>query len=383
MIVGTAGHIDHGKTSLVRALTGVDTDRLKEEKERGISIDLGFAYLPAPDGLVLGFVDVPGHERFRPTILAGSGGLGFVVLGVAGGGGGMPPAVEPPAIGGLLGIERGLVALTKADLAAPLWRTHVASEIGRALSSTRLAGAPVIPVSVVTGDGIEDVRRHLFDASRSFGRRAAEGQFRLAVDRSFTLTGTGTVATGTVLSGRVTVGDRVIVRPAGLGRGGASHPGQKRPTGRGQAGHRCALNLAGDAITKEAIRRGDVVLEPELHAPADRIDASLRLLPSDAKPVCQWMPVRLHHAAAEVGARIVLLEDEALIPGGEKRVQLVLEMPIAAAAGDRFVLRDVSAQRTIGGGRFLDLRAPARKRRTPARLAQLDALALTGPERAL
>ena len=383
MIVGTAGHIDHGKTSLVRVLTGVDTDRLKEEKERGISIDLGFAYLPAPDGSVLGFVDVPGHERFVHTMLAGAGGMDFVVLVVAADDGVMPQTLEHLAIVDLLGIERGIVALTKADLVAPPWCTHVASEIGRALSSTRLASAPVIPVSVVTGDGIEELRRDLFDASRSFGRRAADGRFRLAVDRSFTLIGTGTVVTGTILSGRVTTGDRVIVSPSGLVARVRSIHAQNRPTDSGQAGDRCALNLAGDAITKEAIRRGDVVLDPELHAPADRIDASLRLLPSEAKPVSQWMPVRLHHAAAEVGARIVLLEDEALIPGAEKRVQLVLEAPIAAAASDRFVLRDVSAQRTIGGGRFFDLRAPARKRRTPARLAQLDALGLAEPERAL
>src|SRR5262245_30071047 len=325
MIVGTAGHIDHGKTSLVRALTGVDTDRLKEEKERGISIDLGFAYLPAPDGSVLGFVDVPGHEGFVHTMLAGASGIDFVVLVVAADDGVMPQTLEHLAIVDLLGIERGLVALTKADLAAPSWHVHVASAIGRALSPTRLAGAPVIPVSVVTGDGIEDVRRHLFDASRSFGRRAAEGRFRLAVDRSFTLTGTGTVVTGTVLSGSVTVGDRVIVSPSGLVARVRSIHAQNRPTDSGQGGDRCALNLAGDGLTKDAIRRGDVVLEPELYAPADRIDASMRLLLSEARPIGQWMPVRLHHAAAEVGARIVLLEDEALIPGGEKRVQLVLE----------------------------------------------------------
>jgi selenocysteine-specific elongation factor len=383
MIVGTAGHIDHGKTSLVRALTGVDTDRLKEEKARGISIDLGFAYLPAPDGSVLGFVDVPGHERFVYTMLAGASGIDFVVLVVAADDGVMPQTLEHLAIVDLLGITHGVVALTKADLASPTRREQVAAGIANALSPTGLADAPVIPVSTLTGEGIDELREHLFAASRSLGRRAARGRFRLAVDRSFTLAGAGTVVTGTVLSGEVVVGDRVIVSPSGLAARVRSIHAQNRPAERGQAGERCALNLVGEAITKEAIRRGDVVLDPELHAPADRIDAVVRLLASETKTVGQWMPVRLHHAATEIGARVVLLEDEPLAPGGEKRVQLVLEKPIEAAAGDRFVLRDTSAQRTIGGGRFLDLRAPARKRRTPARLAQLDALAIENPEQAL
>src|SRR5262245_28831112 len=291
MIVGTAGHIDHGKTTLVRALTGVDTDRLKEEKARGISIDLGFAYLPAPDGSVLGFVDVPGHERFVHTMLAGASGIDLVLLVVAADDGVMPQTLEHLAIVDLLGIERALVALTKADLAAPPWRTHVASDIARVLSPTRLAGAPVIPVSVVTGDGIEELRRYLFDASHAFGRRAGAGRFRLAVDRSFTLAGTGTVVTGTVMSGTVAVGDQVVVSPSGLTARVRSIHAQNRPAERGQAGERCALNVAGEAIAKEAIRRGDMVLDPDLHAPAERIDAILRLLPSEARPVGQWMPV--------------------------------------------------------------------------------------------
>jgi selenocysteine-specific elongation factor len=383
MIVGTAGHIDHGKTSLVRALTGVDTDRLKEEKARGISIDLGFAYLPAPDGSVLGFVDVPGHERFVHTMLAGASGIDFVLLVVAADDGVMPQTLEHLAIVDLLGITRGLVALTKADLAAPSRRAEVATDIARALSATRLAGTPVLPISTVTGEGIEELRQRLFEASGRLGQRSARGRFRLAVDRSFTLAGTGTVVTGTVLSGTVAVGDRVLVSPTGIVARVRSIHAQNRPVESGRAGERCALNLAGEAITKEAIRRGDVVLDPGLHAPTDRIDVTLRLLSSETKAVGQWKPVRLHHAAAEIGARVVLLEDEPLLPGGEKRVQLVLEKPVAAAAGDRFVLRDSSAQRTIGGGRLLDLRAPARKRRTPARLAQLEALAIDDPEQAL
>lgn len=394
MIVGTAGHIDHGKTALVRALTGVDTDRLKEEKARGISIDLGFAYLPVPadpvradegpGGSVLGFVDVPGHERFVHTMVAGASGIDVVLLVVAADDGVMPQTREHLAIVDLLGIGHGVVALTKVDLVSDERRAEAADEISAALAGTGLANAPVVPVSSVTGDGIDALRAHLFAAAKAFGSREGRGKkFRLAVDRSFTLAGTGTVVTGTVLSGRVTVGDRVVVSPSGLVARVRSIHAQNRPAEQGVAGDRCALNLAGETISKEAIRRGDVVLDPALHAPAERIDARLRLLPGEPKAVPQWMPVRLHHAASEVGARIVLLDDAPLGPGSEGRVQLVLDRPIAAAVGDRFVLRDVSAQRTIGGGRFLDLRAPARKRRTPARLAQLDALALADPAEAL
>ena len=383
MIIGTAGHIDHGKTSLVRVLTGVDTDRLKEEKARGISIDLGFAYLPAPDGSVLGFVDVPGHEKFVHNMLAGATGIDFVLLVIAVDDGVMPQTREHLAIVDLLGIERGLIALTKADLASPSRRTEVADEIRQTLGATGLANANILPVSTVTREGIDELRRQLFDAAHTIHARSARGRFRLAVDRSFTLAGTGTVVTGTVLSGAVSVDDRVITSPSGLMARVRSIHAQDRATGRGQAGDRCALNLAGDGITKDAIARGEMIIDPALHAPSERIDATLKLLSTETKPVSQWMPARLHHAAADTGVRIVLLGDASIPPGGEGLVQLVLDRPVAAAAGDRFVLRDTTAQRTIGGGKFLDLRAPARKRRTPERLAQLAAHALADPEAAL
>ena len=383
MIVGTAGHIDHGKTSLVRALTGVDTDRLKEEKARGISIDLGFAYLPAPDGSVLGFVDVPGHEKFVHNMLAGATGIDFVLLAIAADDGVMPQTREHLAIVDLLGIERGLVALTKADLAEPPQRAKVADGIRQALSTTKLADADILPVSTVTGEGVDELRHRLFEAARTIHASDTRGRFRLAVDRCFTLAGTGTVVTGTVLSGTVSVGDHVIVSPSGLAARVRSIHAQDRPTERGQAGDRCALNLAGDGVSKDAISRGEMIVDPDLHAPTDRIDASFRLLMSETKPVTQWMPARLHHGAAEVGARIVLLGDTPIPPGAEAPIQLVLDGSIAAAAGDRFILRDTTAQRTIGGGKFLDLRAPARKRRTPERLAQLAAHALADPQMAL
>jgi selenocysteine-specific elongation factor len=383
VIIGTAGHVDHGKTALVRALTGVDTDRLKEEKARGISIDLGFAYMPAPDGGVLGFVDVPGHEKFIHNMLAGAGGIDFVLLVVAADDGIMPQTREHVAIVDLLGVERGVVVLTKIDLAAVERREALKAEIADALAGTALVGLDVVSVSTVSGEGIDALRARLFAEALVATPRPVSKRFRLAVDRSFSLTGVGTVVTGTVLSGAVAVGDHVKVSPSGISARVRSIHAQNRPAERGEAGERCALNLTGDGIDKNAVHRGDVVLDAGLHAPTDRIDATLRLLPSEPKAVTQWFPTRLHHAAAEAGARVVLLADRPIAPGAEARVQLVLERPIAAAAGDRFVLRDTSAQRTIGGGRFINLHAPARKRRTLERLKQLDALATTDPNEAL
>jgi selenocysteine-specific elongation factor len=382
VIIGTAGHIDHGKTALVRALTGVDTDRLKEEKARGISIDLGFAYLPTPDGAVLGFVDVPGHERFVHNMLAGATGIDFALLVVAADDGIMPQTTEHLAIIDLLDIGRGVVALTKADRASPSRRADVAAQIANMLAPTRLSDAEVIAVSSLTGEGIEVLRARLFEAARVPSHRGP-GRFRLAVDRCFSLAGAGTVVTGTVLSGSVSAGDRVMVSPSGLAARVRSIHAQNRPAECGKTGERCALNLSGEAISKTAVHRGDVVLDPALHAPTSRIDVALRLLPSELTPIGQWAPVRLHHAANELAARVVLLGDESVRSGVDARVQLVLERPIAAAVGDRFVVRDTSAQRTIGGGRFLDLRAPARKRRTPHRHAQLEALAIADAESAL
>jgi selenocysteine-specific elongation factor len=383
MIVGTAGHIDHGKTSLVRALTGVDTDRLKEEKARGISIDLGFAYLPVQGGETLGFVDVPGHEKFVHTMVAGASGIDFVLLVVAANDGIMPQTREHLAIVDLLGVGSGVVALSKADLVSPERLAEVEASVRSELANATLAEVPAIAVSAATGAGLDALRAHLIDASRGFARREASGRFRLAVDRSFTLVGAGTVVTGTVLSGSIGVGERVVVSPRGVSGRVRSIYTQNRPSERGRAGDRCALNLTGEAITKDAITRGDMVLDPDLHAPTDRIDATLRALPSEPKRIGHWFPVRLHHAAAEVGARIVLLSDEAGLPGQQGRVQLVLDRPIAAAAGDPYVVRDTSAKRTIGGGHFLDLRAPVRKRRTAERAAQLDAYACQAPQQAM
>ena len=291
MIVGTAGHIDHGKTSLVRALSGVDTDRLKEEKTRGISIDLGFAYLPTEDGHVIGFVDVPGHERFIHNMLAGATGIDFVLLVIAADDGVMPQSIEHLTIVDLLGINRGLVALTKCDLVDANRLIKVRNDIANALLPTALSDIEILPVSSTTSEGVDTLRQRLFDAAGTVSERAAKGRFRLAVDRSFTLKGTGTVVTGTVLSGTVSIGDHILISPSGKAARIRTIHALNRPAQSGKAGERCALNLAGNGISKDAIARGDVILDPELHAPTERIDALLRVLPSEPRPIGQWMPV--------------------------------------------------------------------------------------------
>jgi selenocysteine-specific elongation factor len=380
MIVGTAGHIDHGKTTLVKVLTGVDGDRLKEEKARGMTIELGFAYLPTKAGPVLGFIDVPGHERFVHTMLAGASGIDFALLVVAADDGIKPQTLEHLAILDLLGIKHGLVALTKTDIVPPERLALVANAIRAAVAGTVLEYADILPVSAVTGQGVSELCARLAAEAADMVERAAEARFRLAIDRVFTLSGVGVVVTGTVLSGSVQVGDRELISPSGLPARVRSLHTQNRPAEIGRAGDRCALNLAGQAISKEAIRRGDMVVDPELHAPTDRIDVRLRLLPNVAKPIGQWFPVRLHHAAAEVGARVVLLGDDPIRSGDSADVQLVLDRPIAAALRDRYVIRDVAAQHTLGGGQFIDLRAPARRRRGPERQAQRAAMAIADPE---
>jgi selenocysteine-specific elongation factor len=382
MIIGTAGHIDHGKTALVKALTGVDGDRLKEEKARGMTIDLGFAYLPTGAGSVLGFIDVPGHERFVRTMLAGASGIDFALLVVAADDGMKPQTIEHLAILDLLGIARGIIALTKADLVTRERLATVTIAVRAAVAGTALESADILPVSAVTGQGVDKLRARLFAEAALTVERAHDARFRLAVDRVFTLTGVGVVVTGTALSGSVHVGDREIVSPSGLPARVRSLHTQNRPAEIGQAGDRCALNLVGQGISKEAIGRGDMIVAPELHAPTDRIDATLRLLPTVARPVGQWFPVRLHHAAAEVGARIVLLTDEPIQAGESAHVQIVLERPIAAAVQDRYVVRDVSSRHTLGGGQFIDLRPPGRRRRTPERQAQREAMSSADPETA-
>lgn len=371
MIVGTAGHIDHGKTSLVKALTSVDCDRLAEEKARGITIELGFAYLPRPAGTI-GFVDVPGHEKLVHTMLAGATGIDLVLLVVAADDGPMPQTREHLAILDLLGLSRGLVALTKADLVGPDRLAEATAEVEALLEGTGLAGSPVLPVSAVTGAGLPQLLAALDAAAAETANRPAEGRFRLGVDRVFTLKGAGTLVTGTIHSGRVRVGDRLRIAPDGPEARVRSLHAQGAPSEEARAGERCAVALAG--ISTEEVHRGAMLLDPAVATATRRFDAAVRLLPAERRALGHWAPVRIHHAAAEVTARLVMLDAETLAPGVETLVQIVPDAPLAVAVGDRFVLRDVSATRTIGGGRILDRFAPERRRRAPERLAELAAV---------
>ncbi len=372
MIIGTAGHIDHGKTSIVKALTGVDTDRLKEEKARGITIDLGFAYQALPDGNVLGFVDVPGHEKLIRNMLAGATGIDHVLFVVAADDGPMPQTREHLAILDLLGVGRGVVALTKCDLVSNTRLAEAEAEVRTLLAGSALAGAEVIPVSSVTGTGIDTLRGHLESARAALTSERTGGHFRLSVDRSFSLAGVGTVVTGTAVAGRVAIGDKLLVSPSGKPvRVRGLHAANREATS-GHAGQRLALNLGG--IEKHEIVRGDWVVAEPAHAPTQRIDARLRVLASESQPLAHWTPLHLHLGALDVGARIVLLEGQAITPGAMALVQLELERPIGALHGDRFIVRDQSAQRTIGGGAVIDAFAPAARRHKAQRLVTLAAL---------
>jgi selenocysteine-specific elongation factor len=374
LIVGTAGHIDHGKTTLVRALTGVDTDRLKEEKERGISIELGYAYTEIPNGDILGFVDVPGHERLVHTMVAGASGIDFALLVIAADDGVMPQTREHLAILELLGIARGAVALTKMDRVNDQRLREVQQEIKQFLDSSPLRDAPVFLVNAtVAGDSCTaTLRQHLHEAAASMRARNDDGLFRLAVDRVFTLPGHGTIVAGTVFSGRIHAGDTVLAMPRNLPVRVRSIHAQNRPNERGRAGQRCALNLAG--VEKSAISRGDWLGDPRALICSGRIDVRMRLLARNEVRLATWSPLHVHIGTAHCPAHLVLLESEHLAAGESARVQLVFDTPTCALPGDRFIVRDAQAAHTIGGGMVLDSSAPSRRRRSEERLRYLDAI---------
>jgi selenocysteine-specific elongation factor len=387
MIVGTAGHIDHGKTTLVKALTGVDADRLPEEKARGITLDLGYAYAPLADGSVLGFVDVPGHEKLIHNMLAGATGIDFALLVVAADDGPMPQTREHLELLGLLGLDRGAVALTKCDAVDAARVAAARGEIEALLAGTRLEGSPVFALSATTGEGVAALRAHLDATAATHPARSAEGRFRLAIDRCFTLSGIGTVVTGTAFSGKVGAGDTVMVSPAGNG----SHGGikarikslhvQDRPATSGQAGDRCALALAGD-FEKADIARGMWLVDAAAAGPLSRFQGELRV-PAAQAALKHWTPVHVHIGAADITGRVALLDCTEVGAGGTALAEILLDREILAVRGDRFILRDASAQRTIAGGRVLDCFPPSRHKRSPARLALLAALRDDDPSASL
>jgi selenocysteine-specific elongation factor len=386
MIIGTAGHIDHGKTTLVRALTGVDTDRLPEEKARGISIELGYAYAPLANGEILGFVDVPGHEKFVHTMLAGATGIDFALLVVAADDGVMPQTREHLNILILLGINAGAIALTKIDAVDAIRVACVEQELRTLVANSPLVDAPIFAVSGRSGAGIDALRSFLDQRAQEHRIVADDDRhFRLAVDRSFTLQGVGTVVTGTVHSGEVEVGANVVVAPSGRDVRVRGIHAQNRTSQRGSVGQRCALNLAG--IARDEIVRGDWIVAPAIALATSRIDAQLALLADEPTALRSGAPVHVHLGAAHVHGRFVVLDaapptserSDGIVPGASRLVQLVLERPIGAWHGDHFIVRDASASRTIGGGRVLDPFAPSRYRRTAERLAYLAALEATTP----
>ena len=372
IIVGTAGHIDHGKTALVKALTGIDADRLEEEKRRGITIDLGFAHLHLTPALRLGFVDVPGHERFVKNMLAGVGGIDLVLFVVAADESIKPQTREHFDICRLLGIPRGVIALTKSDLVDGDIAGLVRMEVEELVAGSFLEGAPMIPVSAVTGAGLDDLRRELARIAAAVPEKNAAGYFRLPVDRVFTVKGFGTVATGTLISGAIAREADVEVYPAGrrLRVRGVEVHGSKAD--RAVAGQRTAVNLAD--IEPAELKRGDVLSEPGRFRAVSQVDCRLSLLPS-AKPLKRRAPVHFHSGTAEIEAEVRLLEGAAAMrPGTSAYARLILREPALLLPGDRFIIRMFSPVVTIGGGVVVDT-AGRRYRKADNVKARLDTLA--------
>lgn len=375
MIVGTAGHIDHGKTALLQALTGQAGDHRQEERARGMTIDLGYRYAAlAEGGPLTGFIDVPGHERFIHNMLAGAHGIDLVLLVVAADDGVMPQTREHLAIIELLGIPQALVAISKCDRADPVRVAQVQAEVSDLLAPGPYADAAQFPLSSVTGEGIEALRQALLAAEARVGQRSARGGFRLAVDRAFAVPGAGIVVTGTALAGRVSAGDNLLLGKAGKAVRVRGLHAQNQAALVADAGQRVALNISSERLALEQIHRGDWLVPDWLHAPSTRVDIELTLLPGETRTFEHFSAVHVHLGTQDVTARVALLEGETLKAGQRTFAQLLLNAPLQAVHGDRLVLRDQRAQRTLGGGRVLDPFAPSRQRRSDARLRQLQVL---------
>jgi selenocysteine-specific elongation factor len=378
VVVGTAGHIDHGKTSLVKALTGTDTDRLPEEKARGITIDLGFAFLEEPDGLTIEIVDVPGHERFIKNMLAGVGGIDVAMLVIAADEGVMPQTREHFGICSLLHIRSGLVVLTKTDLVEPDWLELVREEVAGLVRGTFLDGGPIVAASARTGAGIPQVRAALRELAAQAPSRGTDHLPRLPIDRVFTIKGFGTVVTGTLMAGRLRVDDRVEVFPAGVQakvRGLQTH---SRSVDGASAGQRTAVNLQG--VERVAVERGNVLGLAGTLVPSELVDGTLELLADAPRPLKTRDRVRVHAGTSEIMARVLLLDRQELAPGESTFARLRLEGPLVAMPGDRFVIRSYSPMLTIGGGTLLDIAPPRFKRKAPALIAHLRLLREDSPE---
>jgi selenocysteine-specific elongation factor len=360
VILGTAGHIDHGKTALIKALTGVDTDRLKEERERGITIDLGFAHLDVGEEISVGIVDVPGHERFVKNMLAGAGGIDLVALIIAADEGVMPQTREHMAICELLHIKTGLVVITKTDLVDEEWLALVEEDVRDFLKGTFLQDCPMVFTSSRTGEGLDELLSHLTSLANEVEPKRASGPFRMPIDRVFTMKGFGTVVTGTLTSGSASVEEQVEVFPHHLTSRIRSIQVHNRSVAQALAGQRTAFNLSG--VEKSSIIRGDVLSLPGRLLPTTLLDARMTLLETAPHPVKNRARLRFHHGTAEIMARVVLLEGDLLEPGGEAFVQLLLERPVSALPRDRFVVRSYSPVITIAGGQILEVKTVRHRR---------------------
>ncbi len=371
IILGTAGHVDHGKTSLIKALTNVDTDRLKEEKERGITIELGFAPLVLPDGQKIGIVDVPGHEKFVKNMVAGAAGIDLVALVIAADEGVMPQTREHFEICELLGIKRGIVALTKIDMVDEEWLALVQEDVRNFLEGTFLEESPIVPLSSVTGAGLPEFLQALSEIISTLDERTDSGLFRLPVDRVFTMKGFGTVVTGTLASGKIRVGDTIEIMPSGEQakiRGIQVHNDTAQEA---QAGQRTAINLQGTDRT--TIERGYVLTRPSTFETSDRLDIHMKYLASAGRKLKNRALVRFHTGTSETISRIILPDRDELEPGEETYAQVIPATPVVAMSGDRFVIRSYSPITTVGGGEITDpLAKKRRKHSTPGEVEKLD-----------
>jgi len=377
IVIGTAGHIDHGKTTLITAITGIDCDRLKEEKERGITTELGFAHYKFGEGLLVGIVDVPGHEKFVRHMVAGAWGIDMVLLVVAADEGVMPQTREHLDICELLGLKRGIVAITKTDLVDEDMIELVKEDIKDFLAGRSLEGAPVIPVSSTTGENIPLLRDLIEGAAREIDERSREGIFRLPVDRVFTLKGFGTIVTGTCISGLLKAGDEIEIYPLGKLARVRNIQAYHEDVGEAIAGQRVALNIQG--IEKNDIERGVVIGKPGTLFLAQRVDATLKYLPLPLKPIKNNSVLRFHIATMQEEARLVLLDSDIIESGEERFVQFVFSQPIVVLPGDGYILRGPYAIQTIGGGKILDV-LPGRHKRQSEGLGSIYALLTHGSD---
>ncbi len=372
IILGTAGHVDHGKTALVKAITNVDTDRLKEEKERGITIELGFAPLTLKSGQKVGIIDVPGHEKFVKNMVAGAGGIDVVIMVIAADEGIMPQTREHLEICELLAIRQGIVALTKIDMVDDEWLDLVRDDVGNFLQGTFLEDAPIIPLSSLTGAGIEQFLDELNRVVERGEEHTLSSFFRLPIDRVFTMKGFGTVVTGTLISGNTTVGDTVELLPQGKKakiRGLQVHNETSKSA---IAGQRTAINLQG--INKSAIERGDLLACTDTFEPSNRFDVLFTYLPSARIKIKDRSRVRFHIGTAQILSRLILLDKKSIEPGEDVYARIYLESPVAATAGDRFVIRSYSPITTIGGGKILDPLVTKKRQPKQALLRELELL---------